>query len=85
MKTNIIKVDLIKLNEEICKFESITDKKADLIMSSRTFDSIKKACDVTWHDIDSIDTSKGRLGVYKGNDVYINDGLRYGEVNIESL
>ena len=85
MRTNIIKFDFIKLNEEIHEFENSTGKKADLIMSKETFDSMKSFNELPLYNDSSFDFSKGRLGIYEGNDVYINDGLRYGEVNIESL
>ena len=86
MITNIIKLDFIKLNEEIHEFENSTGKKADLFMNNETFNSMKKWCDeMPLYNNSSFDISKGRLGIYEGNDVYINDWLRYGEVNIESL
>lgn len=55
-------------------------------MSRETLDSVEKLCNVKPLDENFyFDRSNGRVAVYKGNDIYINDGHRYGEVNVDVL
>jgi hypothetical protein len=86
MRVNVVDINFNKLEEEINKVENETGKNASLFMSRETLDSVEKLCNVKPLDENFyFDRSNGRVAVYKGNDIYINDGHRYGEVNVDVL
>lgn len=86
MKTNIITIDEHKLEEAITSFESVTNQRAYIFMSDETA-SILEAKYKYLNNIilklrPDADPNRGYIAMYNGNRIYIDNSIKFGEVDI---
>lgn len=93
MKTNIVEniIKTDKLNEEIYRFELLSNQKAYIFMNNSTMECLKGTANIS--SISEIDSYKrafmnsscrpsGVIAVYNGRKIYENDDLKFGEIEI---
>lgn len=79
MLINILSTSLdeIKLNKEISEFEFTNEKRACLFINDDTVKELTSAV------LDKNSNPNGRLCSYNARDVYIDNNLKFGEVEIK--
>lgn len=85
MKTNIIKniIHIDKLNEQINMFEMLNSQQAYLFMHRATIDYLENTIPAKELCInDSSCRHSDVIAKFKGRNVYIDDDLKFGEVEI---
>lgn len=77
MKVNIVKpiVNISNLNYNIECYEDVHNVEAYLIMNHDTAESLAA-------QFNTIIPMKGKIAMYNGNKILIDDDLKYGEVDI---
>ena len=77
MKINIIQLTIClgKLDDEVRKYEIINNQRAYLIMNQDTADSLAAQFNLPC-------APRNTIGIYKGNKIFIDNDLKYGDVEI---
>lgn len=72
-------IDIDKLDDEIEKYMCITDNKDPYIfMNDNTAEQVRLTCNVFKYG----NVRKNQIELYKGNQIFINNKLEFGEVEI---
>lgn len=83
MKTNIIAIDRHKLEETITYFETVTNQHAYIFMSDKTASMFEEELnDIILKLMPDADQNRGYIAMYNGNRIYIDNEIKFGEVDI---
>lgn len=83
MKINICKkeLDKRKLIEEIQKYETKNNEKAELLMNIETAETLENS-DLNFEGYKDTRNYDGIFGKYEANEILIDNNLSFGEVEI---